>query len=134
MSDNIENKLEFLEKRLDKYEKLDNHKKLSGVGNRIQKDINACNSTLERYTEILDKPDDCVGEVVIHKTSSNLNEKQFEKYVEKMGKIKEEIGCNNELTIDEQINLYLDLVFAVKWCREYLRRQHMKVENVDKKK
>lgn len=130
MSDNIENKLGLLEKKLDKYEKLDNHKKLSGIGNRIQKDVSMCNSILERYTEVLDKPDDYVGEVVIQK--SNLNEKQFEKYVEKMNTIKEEIGNNKELTIDEQINLYLDLVFAVKWCREYLRKQHMKVKNVKK--
>lgn len=131
MSDDIENKLGLLEKKLDKYEKLDNHKKLSGAG-RIQKDVSMCNLILERYTEVLDKPDDYVGEVVIQK--SNLNEKQFEKYVEKMNTIKEEIGNNKELTIDEQINLYLDLVFAVKWCREYLRKQHMKVKNVDKKK
>ncbi|GAG91279.1 unnamed protein product [marine sediment metagenome] len=132
MSDNIEDKLGLLEKKLDKYEKLDNHKKLSGIGNRIQKDVSICNSILERYTDVLDKPDDYVAEVVIQK--SNLNEKQFEKYVEKMNKIKEEISNNKDLTIDEQINLYLDLVFAVKWCREYLRKQHMKVKSVDKKK
>jgi CRISPR/Cas system CMR-associated protein Cmr5 small subunit len=130
----LENKLELLEKTLSKYEKLDNHKKLSGIGNRIKKDINLCKTSLEQYSEMLDKPDDHIGEVIIYKDESDLNEKQFEKYIEKMDKIKEDIVTNKSLTIDEQINLYLDLVFSVKWCREYLRTKHMKVKNIDKKK
>ena len=135
MNDDIESKLELLEKKLDKYEKLDSHKKLSGVS-RIQKEVDLCNSMLERYTEILNKPDDHICEVIVLKSKLKSkiksNEQQFEKYVEEINKIKEEISCDNELTIDEQINMYLNLIFAVKWCREYLRKQHMKVTTVNK--
>lgn len=130
----LENKLALLEQKLDKYEKLDNYKKLSGINNQIQKDINLCKTSLEKYSDMLDKPEDHIGEIIIYKDGSDFNEKQFEKYIEKMDKIKEDITNNKSLTIDEQLNLYLDLVFSVKWCREYLRTKHMKVKNVDKKK
>lgn len=128
----IEKKLTMLEKKIDKYEKLDNHKKISGINNKIQKDIDSCNSMLGEYLEMIDNPDDHIGEVVITKVKDDNSEyeQQFEIYVDKINKIKEEITDNNKLVIDEQIDLYLDLVFAVKWCKEYLRKQNMKVHSL----
>jgi hypothetical protein len=128
----IEKKLTMLEKKIDKYEKLDNHKKISGINNKIKKDIDSCKSMLGEYLEMIDNPDDHIGEVVITKVKDDNSEyeQQFEIYVDKINKIKEEITDNNKLVIDEQIDLYLDLVFAVKWCKEYLRKQNMKVHSL----
>lgn len=125
---NIEKKITLLEKKIDKYEKLENHKKISSINDKIKKDIDTCNSILTQYLEMIDKPDDHIGEVIITKVKDDNSdyEQQFETYVDKINKIKKELINNDNLMIDEQIDLYLDLVFAVKWCKEYLRKQNMK--------
>ncbi len=127
---NLKKKIDNLKKVVNNYEKLDEFEKIEKCG-KIIKEIRICEKIVNNYLSIVENSDGSIEYSLSNSEEENANNKRekFREYLKKIKEIKLVFESDNNLSIDEKMRLYLDLISYCNWCEEYLlEKKNVEVE------
>ena len=125
---NFDKELKNLKKRVEKYESLPYQKKLPETYNLIKKKFNNFKEEVDRFGEILDNPEKYAEDKNIFLEDLDDSDK-FTIFIEQIEQIKQKFE-DDEMSITEELNLYLELHSLSKWCEAYLDKQKIEIVKV----
>lgn len=131
MNVNLNNKIIKIRKSVNKYKKLEEADKIDNAI-KIKKDLRNCKKIITSYLELIDNAnfdnlsDNNISDNEILDSPSNdpsvsesVDKTKFKYVMDQIRKIKETLD-NKDITIDDKISLYLDLVKYTNLAKSYL--------------
>ena len=131
MNVNLNNKIIKIRKSVNKHKKLEEADKIDNAI-KIKKDLQNCKKIITSYLDLIDNADNISDNDTLdspsndtsndHLADENINKHKFKYIMEQIRKIKETLD-NKDLTIDEKISLYLDLVKYINLAKSHLNEK-----------
>ena len=116
MNDNtdIDTEMKTLRKQIEDYRNLEEHEKIN-KSIQLKKDINKCKKKINNFLHQINNPSDYLEYSL--ETESDEDGKLTE-HLANIENIKKDFKDN--LTLDEKVSLFIDLVRSIDWIEDYL--------------
>ena len=121
----ISNKINELENKIKGLDEISGFKKSINEHNKIQKELEKCKTDLEELEKFIDNID--FGNDIIEQITD-------EQYIQYLTEIKSLTEIFDKLEIDEQIQVYQNIMTKIKSCDNYLKSRKMEIFHIEKDK